>query len=61
MDFAAQRALDDSKLIEDPLTKQIIGAAIEVHSQLGPGLLESTYEACMCRELAERGLAFRDR
>jgi len=34
------------------LTSQIIGAAIEVHNVLGPGLLESTYEACMCREFA---------
>jgi len=33
------------------LSKQIIGAAIEVHRQTGPGLLESAYEACLCREL----------
>ena len=38
------------------LTEKIIGAAIEVHRELGPGLLESTYEACMLFELAERGL-----
>lgn len=59
MDFAAARALEESTLIEGPLTKQIIGAAIEVHSQLGPGLLESTYEVCMCHEFAARGLAFK--
>ena len=35
---------------------QIIGAAMEVHSSLGPGLLESTYEACLVYELQERGL-----
>ncbi len=33
------------------LTKAIIGAAIEVHRALGPGLLESAYEACLCEEL----------
>ncbi len=38
------------------LTRQIIGAAIEVHQLLGPGLLESAYEACLCHELAVRGL-----
>ena len=38
------------------LTEKIVGAAIEVHRELGPGLLESTYEACMLFELAERGL-----
>ncbi len=38
------------------LTKAIIGAAIEVHRQMGPGLLESVYEECLLFELAERGL-----
>ncbi|MCS6885431.1 MAG: GxxExxY protein [Blastocatellia bacterium] len=38
------------------LTEQIIGAAIEVHRALGPGLLESAYEACLCYELQKRGL-----
>jgi len=41
------------------LTHHIIGAAIEVHRILGPGLLESTYEACMVYELRERGLQFK--
>ena len=40
------------------LTRSIIGAAIEVHRELGPGLLESAYEACLCRELSLRGLRF---
>jgi GxxExxY protein len=40
------------------LTHQIIGAAIEVHKLLGPGLLESTYEECLCNELAQHGLSF---
>ena len=40
------------------LTDAIIGAAVEVHRTLGPGLLESTYEMCLCRELAVRGTSF---
>jgi len=39
------------------LTERIIGAAIEVHREKGPGLLESTYESCLARELSLRGLA----
>ena len=38
------------------LTGRIIGAAIEVHSTLGPGLLESAYQACLYHELCSRGL-----
>jgi GxxExxY protein len=38
------------------ITEQIIGAAIDVHRALGPGLLESTYEECIAFELMERGL-----
>jgi GxxExxY protein len=38
------------------ITDQVIGAAIEVHRALGPGLLESAYEACLAFELAQRGL-----
>jgi GxxExxY protein len=43
----------------DPLTEKIIGFAIEVHRQLGPGLLESAYEECLCYEFRENGIAFR--
>lgn len=42
----------------DPRTAPIIGAAIEVHRHLGPGLLESAYEECLCHELHLRGLPF---
>lgn len=38
------------------ITDQIIGSAIEVHRTLGPGLLESAYEQCLCRELGLRGI-----
>ncbi len=44
---------------KDPLTEPIIGCAIEVHRTLGPGLLESTYEQCLARELSLSGLGFR--
>ena len=43
---------------EQELTKEIIGAAIEVHRALGPGLLESAYEVCLCHELTLRGISF---
>jgi GxxExxY protein len=39
------------------LTREIIGAAIEVHKQLGPGMLESAYEECLSYELVDRGLS----
>jgi len=45
-------------LQKDPLTKKIIGCAIAVHRQLGPGLLESIYEAALCVELELNGLRF---
>lgn len=44
---------------DDRLTERIIGFAIEVHRQLGPGLLESAYEECLCYELQQSGLRFR--
>jgi GxxExxY protein len=43
---------------KDPRTAAIIGAAIEIHRQLGSGLLESAYELCLCHELHLRGLPF---
>lgn len=43
-------------MTENDLSAKIIGAAIEVHKQLGPGLLESTYEICLAFELKELGL-----
>jgi GxxExxY protein len=42
-----------------PLVREVIGAAIDVHRAIGPGLLESAYEHCFTYELAERGIEFR--
>jgi GxxExxY protein len=50
---------EESRLLHADLTAEIIAAAIEVHRELGPGLLESAYHACMCHELARRGVRFR--
>ena len=47
-----------SKLLHEELTEKIIGAAIEVHRALGPGLLESAYEECLCHEFHLRGICF---
>jgi len=43
---------------ENRLSEAVIGAAIEVHQHLGPGLLESSYEACLCRELDLRSIPY---
>ena len=45
-----------SKTEIEKIGKQIVDAAFEVHSELGPGLLESVYEICLVEELKERGL-----
>ena len=45
-----------TSIATDPLTEQIIGAAIEVHKHLGSGLLESIYEEALCHELQLRGI-----
>jgi GxxExxY protein len=46
-------------LVESDLTSEIIAAAICVHRELGPGLLESAYQASLCHELSLRGIGFR--
>jgi GxxExxY protein len=43
----------------DLLSEKAIGLAIEVHRQLGPGLLEAAYEECLCYELRHAGIAFK--
>jgi hypothetical protein len=43
----------------NPTSEKTLGAAIEVHRHLGPGLLESSYHACLCHELELRGISYR--
>jgi len=43
----------------EAIASQIVDAAVKVHKTLGPGLLESVYEICLCHELAMRGIPFR--
>jgi len=50
-----ENALGDAA---DGLSRKIVSAALEVHKQLGPGLLESAYEVCLCRELTLRGIEY---
>jgi GxxExxY protein len=45
-------------LVHGDITYQIIGAAMRVHRSLGPGLLESVYEACLCHELRRGAIPF---
>jgi GxxExxY protein len=48
----------EAKLVHGGLTDQILSAAFTVHTALGPGLLESVYEQCLCHELSEKGLTY---
>jgi GxxExxY protein len=54
--------MEDGKMGErerlNAITREIIGAAIDVHRELGPRLLESAYQACLAYELSQRGLRF---
>ena len=52
------RDTESTEMELNRITESIIGAAIEVHRALGPGLLESAYEECLCREFSLRNIAF---
>lgn len=52
----SRAALLNEVFDKDPLSERVIGAAIEVHRHLGPGLLESAYEDCLCHELKLLGI-----
>ena len=49
--------MNEVKPQRDPLTQLMIGAAIEVHREMGPGLLESVYQNCLERDLQRQGVA----
>ena len=49
---------DTETLSFNELTERVIGACIEIHRALGPGLLESAYEECLCCELSQAGIRF---
>ncbi len=51
--------MTDRHTARDPLTEKVIGLAIDVHRGLGPGLLESAYEECLCYELKSHDVSFR--
>jgi GxxExxY protein len=56
---AHRRFVDENEAPGSDLTYRIIGCAMRVHRRLGPGLLESVYEKCLCYELAQAELPFR--
>src|SRR6266436_9953979 len=56
--LTADAARESGEHQRDPRTSPIIASAIEVHRHLGPGLLESAYEECLCHELHLRNVAF---
>jgi GxxExxY protein len=54
--MSATEATHVVTMMENEITQRIIGCAFRVHTELGPGLLESAYEACLCYELVQAGL-----
>ena len=56
--MAHHRGTEDTEEPSKRQSSDILGAAIEVHRRLGPGLLESAYEACLCREMRFRNIPF---
>ncbi len=57
MNHEGTKILEGEKKFEE-VSGRVIGFAIEVHRTLGPGLLESAYEQCLCHELTQSGIAF---
>jgi GxxExxY protein len=55
---ATERREEGNMLVHERITEAILGAAIEVHKYLGPGLLESAYEKCLCYEMERRGIKY---
>ena len=52
------KIMESMKGVESALASKVIGCAIEVHRHLGPGLLESAYESCLCHELTIQNIPF---
>jgi len=52
-------AVASKRQTAEEVSHEILSAAMKVHSELGPGLLESAYQACLAQELRNRGLAVR--
>jgi GxxExxY protein len=59
LDRQERQARQEPSAAADDVARQVIDAGLKVHRALGPGLLESAYEACLTHELASRGLAVR--
>jgi GxxExxY protein len=53
-----ERKKEKSKMKFDELSNKVIGCALEVHKELGPGLLESAYQQCLCYELSNAKIQF---
>lgn len=58
MNITTENTESTERITDDKLTRKIIGCAIEVHPVLGPGLLESTYQQCLARELSINNIKF---
>jgi GxxExxY protein len=58
MQYGTINRRDAETLSFNELTERVLGACIEIHRALGPGLLESAYEECLCHELSLLGMAF---
>ena len=58
LELSSKQALAGNGRDNDPLSRKVIGCAIEVHKALGPGLLESTYEHCLAHELSLNGVHY---
>jgi len=58
VEYSIMIGKENNEWKHDPLTHQVIAAAIEVHRKLGPGLLESVYERCLAHELHHSGISF---
>lgn len=58
LEIGEKNGANDFQAADNQLTDKIIGAAIEVHRTLGPGLLESAYEECLCYELGQLAIDF---